>query len=189
MWAKGNRGGWFVPPTCAPSGWVRFGWWRGGSFAAKSLGADQYLVRVVWQSGASLDAGPFEWESGVHRLQHANGGALMSFLTRVVDAAGGGTSPGRLSGVLVDCPAVTEYLTASVYPDGGPRERSVISVFIEDARVKLCLNDRDAGRTLWRSADGIEDCLILVETAIVDGTADWRRAAASRPAGGGRKSK
>lgn len=111
----------------------------------------------------------------------------MSFLTRVVEAGSGGGPPGRTTGVLVECPAVTEYLSASTYPDGQARERAVLSCFIEDGRVKVCLNDRDTGRTLWRSGDGVEDCLILLETAIVDGTADWRRAATSRPGGGKRK--
>lgn len=111
----------------------------------------------------------------------------MSFLTKIVEGGGGGGAPGRTTGVLVDCPAVTEYLSASSYPDGTQRERAVLSCFIEDGRVKVCLNDRDTGRTLWRSGDGIEDCLILLETAIVDGTADWRRAAGGRPAPGKRK--
>lgn len=103
----------------------------------------------------------------------------MSFLTRIVEGAGQPLPSGRTTGVLVDCPAIVEYLSSERYPDGSARERSVLSVFIEDGRVKACLNDRDAGRTLWRSADGIEDCLILLETAIVDGTADWRKAAGS----------
>lgn len=113
----------------------------------------------------------------------------MSFLTRVVDSAGGGGAPGRTTGVLVECPAVTEYLSSDKYPDGAARERSVLSVFIEDGRVKACLNDRDAGRTLWRSADGVEDCVMAIECAIVDGTADWRRAAGSYKAAGKRTGK
>lgn len=113
----------------------------------------------------------------------------MSFLTRIVDAAGGSGPPGRLTGVLVDSPAVVEYLTADKFPDGAARERSVLSIFIEDGRVKACLNDRDGGRTLWRSGDGIEDCVALLDLAITDGTADWRRAAGGRPSAGGRKGK
>lgn len=111
----------------------------------------------------------------------------MSFLQKIVEGGGGGAVPGRLTGVLVDSPAVAEYLTATNYPDGTPRERAVMSVFIEDGRVKVCLNDRDAGRTLWRSGDGVEDCIALLDLAIVDGTADWRRAAGGRPSAKGRK--
>lgn len=114
-------------------------------------------------------------------------GCLLSFLTKIVEGGGSGAAPGRLTGVLVDSPAVAEYLTATNYPDGSPRERSVLSVFIEDGRVKVCLNDRDAARTLWRSADGIEDAVALLDLAIVDGTADWRRAAGGRPPAKGRK--
>lgn len=113
----------------------------------------------------------------------------MSFLTRIVEGVGAPGPVGRLTGVLVDCPAVTEYLSSTSYPDGVARERAVMSVFLEDGRVKVCLNDRDTARTLWRSADGVEDALILLETAIVDGTADWRRAAAARGGGGQRKGK
>ena len=110
----------------------------------------------------------------------------MSFLTKIVDGAGQPSTAGRLTGILVDCPAVTEYLTESAYPDGSARERAVISLFREDGRVKVCLNDRDTGRTLWRSADGVEDALILVEAALTDGTADWRRAS-NAPRGTGKR--
>lgn len=112
----------------------------------------------------------------------------MSFLNKIADADKGGTVPGVLTGVLVDSPAVTEYLAVGAYPDGTARERAVISIFIEEGRVKCCLNDRDTGRTLWRSAGGIEACIGLIDDAIAEGTADWRRAAGSGRGPGKRKS-
>jgi len=155
------------------------GYWRGGRVTLYALGSDLFRLRVQWRGGGTCDVGPFFWEPGCYSLRTAGGGPLMSFLNRVVESGSSGGPPGRTTGVLVECPALVEYLSAEKYPDGATRERSVISVFIEDGRVKVCLNDRDAGRTLWRSGDGVEDCLILLETGIVDGTADWRRAAGS----------
>lgn len=100
----------------------------------------------------------------------------MSFLSKV-DAASKGSpgAAGPLGGVFGVTPAVMEYLTAASYPDGSPRERSTISVFVEDGVVKACLSDRDQARTLWRSGPSVEDALMALETAIADGSADWRR--------------
>jgi len=100
----------------------------------------------------------------------------LSFLNKLDAAAKGTPAPlSALTGVLGVTPAVVEYLTAVSYPDQSPRERSTISVFLEDGVVKACLSDRDQARTLWRSGPSVEDALMALETAVVDGTADWRR--------------
>jgi len=100
----------------------------------------------------------------------------MSFLSKLDQASKGTAQPlSALTGVLSVTPAVVEYLTASTYPDGSARERSTISIFVEDGVVKACLSDRDQARTLWRSGASVEDAVMALEGAVVDGTADWRR--------------
>lgn len=111
----------------------------------------------------------------------------MSFLTKVMATGSVPAGPARLTGILVDCPAVAEYLTVDRYPDGSPRERATLSLFMEDGVVKACLSDRDQGRTLWRSSYGVEEAIMALDGAIADGTADWRRAAGSRPPGRAKK--
>lgn len=105
----------------------------------------------------------------------------MSFLNKLDAAAKGSPAPlAALSGAFSVTPAVVEYLTAVCYPDGSNRERSTISVFIEDGVVKVCLSDRDQARTLWRSGVSVEDALMALESCVVDGTADWRRSGAGK---------
>lgn len=100
----------------------------------------------------------------------------MSFLSKLDAASKGTPAPlSALTGVLSVTPAVVEYLTATAYPDGSQRERSTISLFLEDGVVKACLSDRDQARTLWRSGASVEDALMAVESAVADGTADWRK--------------
>jgi hypothetical protein len=107
----------------------------------------------------------------------------LSFLNKQAAAAAGGSVAGRpLSGILAELPAVTEFLSSECYDDGSRRERSTLMVFRENGVVKVCLSDRDLGRTLWRAADGVETAIMELEQAIVDGTADWRVAAGSRSA-------
>jgi len=107
----------------------------------------------------------------------------MSFLNKVDAAAKGSTQPvSAIGGTFGVTPAVIEYLTSVQYPDGSPRERSTVSVFVEDGVIKACLSDRDQARTLWRSGSSLEDAILGLEQAIADGTADWRRS------GGGKAS-
>lgn len=106
----------------------------------------------------------------------------MSFLSKVDGQAKGSHLLGvPLSGVLSVTPAVLEYLTAASYPDGSPRERSTLSFFVEDGVVKACLSDRDQVRTLWRSGASVEDAVMALESSLVEGTADWRRSAGTKP--------
>lgn len=105
----------------------------------------------------------------------------MSFLSKLDSSSKGSPAPlSALTGVLSITPGVVEYLTAVSYPDGSSRERSTISVFLEDGVVKACLSDRDQARTLWRSGPSVEDALMALEAAVVDGTADWRRSGAGK---------
>lgn len=73
-------------------------------------------------------------------------------------------------------PAVWEYLVVSTWPDGKPRERASLLVVVEDGVWKGCINDREHGRSLWRSGETLPKLLEALDEGLRRGAADWRRA-------------
>jgi len=79
-------------------------------------------------------------------------------------------------------PQVWAYLSTNRWDDGAPRETSTLMVIAELGLVKLGLNDRAEGRSLWVTGDGLDTALTALEDALDSGRADWRqsKAASSR---------
>jgi hypothetical protein len=109
----------------------------------------------------------------------------MSYVTRgrapedgAVVGGGGPDSLGR-----DDLPAVMEYLFLDHWEDGASRETSTLLVFVEDGRVKACLNDRQEERSLWVSSTSFLGALAALEDALRSGGADWRRSFRSKKKG------
>lgn len=71
-------------------------------------------------------------------------------------------------------PTLVEYLVTVKWDDGSARERSTVTLFIEDGSVKLALNDRDLSRSLYVTADSLDEALGALEEALKDDSADWR---------------
>lgn len=71
-------------------------------------------------------------------------------------------------------PALSEYLTATEYPDGAKRTTSTILLFVDAGMVKACLNDRDQGQSLWVSASTPTEALQALERHLSLGTGEWR---------------
>lgn len=96
---------------------------------------------------------------------------------------GGGRSAAPLGGWLKELtPTLLEYLSETQYDDGSPRQTATLTVFVETGVVKLCLNDRDLGRTAWVTSDSLENAIAAMEGRLADGSADWRSTS-----GGGRR--
>lgn len=72
-------------------------------------------------------------------------------------------------------PQITEFLTAEVWEDGSSRQTATLTVFWEDARWKLCLNDRAVGRTGWVSGRSLSEALVALEAGLLEDDLDWRR--------------
>lgn len=71
--------------------------------------------------------------------------------------------------------AVVEHLRDSSWEDGSTRERSTLTVFVEDGKVKVCLNDRNSNSSLFRAADTLLEALQSLNEALAPtGHADWR---------------
>jgi hypothetical protein len=77
---------------------------------------------------------------------------------------------------LVDkVPYLLDALTSVKWDDGTKRERSTVSVFIEDGIVKVCLNDKNLQASLYRSAASILGALQALDKALSPaGDQDWR---------------
>jgi len=72
-------------------------------------------------------------------------------------------------------PALWEYLTMEEYPDGSPRERSMLCAFVENGAFKACLQDRDAQMSLWASGASLDDVLGALEAKCASGDeSEWR---------------
>lgn len=72
-------------------------------------------------------------------------------------------------------PAIWEYMTLGFFEDGTEREVSMLCVFAEDGMVKLALQDRHEGRSLWVTATTIPEALAGLEAKLQAGTGDWRQ--------------
>lgn len=71
-------------------------------------------------------------------------------------------------------PTIVEFLTVHTYDDGSPRERSALSLFIEDGTVKAAMNDKDLQQSLYVAAESLEAVLDGLERHLATGKGDWR---------------
>jgi len=71
-------------------------------------------------------------------------------------------------------PLLLSYLMDERYEDGSPREKSALSVFVEDGRLKVALNDKDCRRSLYVASDGLQGGLKAMESLLGTGKAEWR---------------
>ena len=77
--------------------------------------------------------------------------------------------------IMLKCPSLVEHLSAEQWDDGTPRERSTLTVFIEEGQFKLCLNDRNQGSSLFVASQSLREAVKALEKRL-DGSqaADWR---------------
>ncbi len=71
-------------------------------------------------------------------------------------------------------PTLVEYLTCLTYDDGTSRETSTVSLFIEDGKWKVAVNDRDLRRSAYVTGDTLQGVLSLAEKGLANHTLDWR---------------
>lgn len=75
----------------------------------------------------------------------------------------------------VKCPLLVQHLSDVLWDDGKPRTPSTLTVFVEDGRVKLALNDREASASLYVAGDSLKQALGSLEKALGGpGRPDWR---------------
>jgi hypothetical protein len=101
----------------------------------------------------------------------------MGIADRFRSGSGGGGDrlPDEPGEVMAPYPALTEFLTQDTWADGSVRILPTLMLFVEDGRWKCCVNDRAEERSLWVSGPTVEACLGSIDSALQDGTAEWRR--------------
>lgn len=105
-------------------------------------------------------------------------------LRKIAQAAGskGGEAAPLLD--FQDWPGIVEYLTMTVYPDGQAREPSALIVVSDGSSWRVCLSDKDNGRTMWKTGVTLLDTLQAIEDGLrEDDPTMWRQAAAKSPKG------
>ena len=80
-------------------------------------------------------------------------------------------------------PAVYEYMTASVYPDGTTRKTSTLTLFCEDGQLKVCLSDKDRNAVLFSAGKGLKQALGALEGLLESDATPWRVGRGEGPGG------
>lgn len=101
----------------------------------------------------------------------------ISFVRRVAAEAGAGDDARipTTSEMERQYPALAEYMSLLAWPDGEARETSTLTFVLEDGKLKGCVNDRAAKRSLWRAGDTFVEVLESLEAALKAPQAVWRR--------------
>lgn len=105
------------------------------------------------------------------------------------------TSPGKASpsgedftdpAFAAKFPALAEFLTVGVWPDGQARELGTLLLFVGEGRWKCMLRDKDAARVAFLGGTTVEALFASIEKGLRASSLDWR--ADKAPAGrrGGR---
>jgi len=71
-------------------------------------------------------------------------------------------------------PTVYAFVMQDRYEDGGYRQTATLLFFLDQGGLKVCLNDRDGARCLFRTGGSITGCIAALEEALTNDTADWK---------------
>lgn len=92
-----------------------------------------------------------------------------------------GDNNGTLGGALPDdtmfkkdYPAVWQFLTADEYEPGKPRERSSLTLFVEEGSFKFCLSERTKACSCWVTGPTFLDALEALEKRVTSENPEWR---------------
>lgn len=81
--------------------------------------------------------------------------------------------PGR-GDALASLPLLWAHLTDSSWDDGTARQRSTLTVFCDGGLWKVCLNDREGGRSAFQSGETLEAALEATEHGLEADSLPWR---------------
>jgi len=149
----------------------------------------EYKIIVQYGSGCfrlvAFDSGASDWLFVSNKLEahwwllsaNERTALVASFLRKASDdsKARVAASSDRDSAFRARFPALTEWLSADTYPEGGARETSTLLFFVEGGQWKGCLNDRDQKRGLWSSGASLDDVLEAIEACLQSGGGEWRQ--------------
>lgn len=82
--------------------------------------------------------------------------------------------PPPTTGLIGKYPGIAEYLSATRWEDGTSRTPSTLTLFIEDGRCKVALNDRTLSRSSYATGESFEACFKSIESHLQALDTDWR---------------
>lgn len=114
---------------------------------------------------------------------------VAKFVRKAVDAQRRNSAEKSAEGVRWEesHPAVWEYLSLDTHEDGAPRTTSMLCVFVEQGCVKIALQDRERGESLWVSAPTFVEALHALEGRLASGEGEWRQSKYKGTAGGNKR--
>jgi len=71
-------------------------------------------------------------------------------------------------------PALLEFLSACRWPDGKKRKPGSITLFVDQGRIKVALNDRDQDLVCFVTLNGLGGLFDALELVLSEGSGDWR---------------
>jgi len=101
----------------------------------------------------------------------------MSYLKRRESSSSPEQVSGSFAGSADDSarfPALVEFLSAIVWPGGDARLTGTLLLFVEDGKLKGCLNDRDQGVVSFFAAESLLGAVQAAEKVLGSGNGDWR---------------
>jgi len=84
------------------------------------------------------------------------------------------TSNALVAGQWGQFPALWEFLTASVYPDGVSRKTGRLSVSFESGLIRLSLTDDETGQYASLNGRNLDDLFLNVELGLSENTLSWK---------------
>lgn len=78
-------------------------------------------------------------------------------------------------------PFLHSHLSDTRYSDDSARVTSTLLVFVDSGCLRLCINDRDNGRSCFVSRSTFEEALAALEKGLREGSLDWRKKGGYNP--------
>jgi len=98
----------------------------------------------------------------------------MGLVRHVPQASAAGVPAAMDKEAAARLPFITAFLTQTSWEPGVSRRTGSLLVCAEDGRWKCWVNDRDALRSAWVSADCLLDLLNTVERGLSEDRLEWR---------------
>jgi len=71
-------------------------------------------------------------------------------------------------------PALAEHLILTNYEDGTHRQTSTLLIFVDAGVLKMCLSDREIGRSCFVTGRTFEEAFKALDDGLANDTVDWR---------------
>lgn len=139
----------------------------GGAVSVTLRGEGGSLATVV---GAFLDG------AGVAEVMMSDEKFVRRRSVESPDPRGGQPEPPSGMGL----PALWRFLAWTRWDDGSERTPGSLTLFVDADRLKVALNDRDAGEVGFATLDADEEPLAAINDLLVEGKIDWRPARGAR---------